>query len=157
MDAIETGNKKKIIQIDFAPMVDLGLLLITFFFFTTELSKPKAFGLHLPDKNDVTNFPQTPESTTITCTLKENGVVDFYEGNESHPLALGTVYLNGKPSLRDQLMDKRNRILQQHQTDEKYTVLIQPTPGTDYKSIVDVLDEMTINEIKKYMLLDEKQ
>lgn len=74
-------KSKKIINIDFAPMVDLGFLLITFFIFTTELSKPKAFGLHLPDKGEGT---EAPESSTIKLQLKENGIVDYYEGNEKN-------------------------------------------------------------------------
>lgn len=153
MNAIDPKGKKNI-NIDFAPMVDLGFLLITFFIFTTELSKPKAFGLHVPDESIVSDPNQAPLTQTITLQLKENGVIDYFEGKEEHPLQRGTVGLYSSPSLRDQLMDKRKRILQSHGTDSNYTVLIQPSALTSYKELIDVLDEMKINDIRKYVLVD---
>lgn len=154
MNTIESKDEKRNLRIEMAPMVDLGFLLITFFIFTTELAKPKAFGLHLPDEGEA--GVQAPLSSTITLTLKGNGAVDYLEGNTQHILAKGTTYLYGKPSLRDHLIDKRQRILEQMGNDDQYTVLIQPTTNTQYKEMVDVLDEMTINGIKKYVLLGDK-
>jgi biopolymer transport protein ExbD len=151
MNAIETNSKKKSINIDFAPMVDLGFLLITFFIFTTELSKPKAFGLHVPDEGDGT---MSPESTTITLQLKENGAIDYFEGKEKTPLRKGATHLYQQSALRTLLIDKRKRIIQQLHTDSNYTVIIQPSALTSYKEIIDVLDEMKINDIHKYVLMD---
>jgi len=153
MNAIETKGKKTI-QIDFAPMVDLGFLLITFFIFTTELTKPKAFGLHVPDDKNILDSTEASETQTITLQLKEKGVIDYFEGREEHPLQRGTVGLYAPPSLRDQLMDKRKRIMQSHGNDANYTVIIQPSALTSYKELIDVLDEMKINDIKKYVLVD---
>lgn len=153
MNVIETKGKKTI-NIDFAPMVDLGFLLITFFIFTTELSKPKAFKLSVPDDSAIIN--ETPEKSTITLVMKENGVIDYYEGFEEKPLQTGTVGLYTQPSLRDHLINKRKRIIEQVGSDSNYTVIIKPAVETSYKEIVDVLDEMQINVIKKYVLLDDK-
>jgi biopolymer transport protein ExbD len=153
MNAIETNDQKKNLQIDFAPMVDLGFLLITFFVFTTELSKPQAFKLNMPVEGGGT---QSPVSTTITLTLTGNGEINFLEGSEKHILATGKTYLYSKPSLRDQLLNKRQRIISQFGSDEQYTVLIQPTSNSSYKELVDVLDEITITDIKKYVLLADK-
>lgn len=152
MNAIET-NGKKTIRIDFAPMVDLGFLLITFFIFTTKMQESKVFGLNMP-ADGAENIAMN--SATITLTLKQNGVVDYLEGSEQHVIQKGTVALYSKPSLRDQLIDKRKRLIQQLGTDSNYTVLIQPTSFTNYKELIDVFDEMTINNIKKYVLLNEK-
>ncbi len=153
MNAIEKDNSKKDIRIDFAPMVDLGFLLITFFIFTTKMQESKAFGLHIPADGEGT---VTMNSATITLTMKQNGVIDYLEGNEQNIIQKGTVALYGKPSLRDQLINKRKRIIQQLGSDSNYTVLIQPSKFTNYKEIIDVMDEMTINDIKKYVLMDEK-
>ncbi len=156
MDAITTNNKREI-KVDFAPMVDLGFLLITFFMFTTELLKPQAFGLNVPDDKDVRVPNQTPESSTITLQMKGNGVVDYYEGMENKPIRKGTLTLYKQNSLRNHLIDKRNRILQQLNTDSNYTVLIQPNAQTSYKEMIDVMDEMKILDIRKYVLVDAKQ
>lgn len=154
MSAIESNNDQRNIRIDFAPMVDLGFLLITFFVFTTQLQQSKAFGLNMPADDD--EGTEAKLSTTITLLIKENGVIDYTEGNDEKVLKSGTVALNSKPGLRDHLIDKRKRIIQQHGSDSDYTVLIQPTTVTSYKDLVDVLDEMTINDIKKYVLMKDK-
>jgi biopolymer transport protein ExbD len=156
MDAITLGNKKEI-KVDFAPMVDLGFLLITFFMFTTELLKPQTFGLHVPNDDEVKVRNQTPASSTITLQMKGNGVLDYYEGLQHKPIQKGTLTLYKQNSLRNHLIDKRNRILQQLQTDSNYTVLIQPNAETSYKEMIDVMDEMKILDIRKYVLVDVKQ
>lgn len=153
MSSIENKNDKRTVRIDFAPMVDLGFLLITFFIYTTTLMEQKAFGLNVPADGTETN---APVSATITLSLKENGVVDYLEGNEKHILAKGTAYLYGKPSLREHLLNKRQRIISQLGTDDQYTVIIQPSANTSYKEVVDIFDEMTITDIKKYVLVDDK-
>lgn len=156
MDAINQANKRSL-NIDFAPMVDLGFLLITFFIFTTKLTEAKAFQLHVPDDTPVKTPVNTPESSTITLQLKGNGVVDYYEGFEQTPLQKGTLTLYAQNSLRTHLIDKRNRIFQKLGTDSNYVVLIEPTTKTSYKEVIDVLDEMQILAIGKYVLLDSKQ
>ncbi|MEJ8818053.1 ExbD/TolR family protein [Lacibacter sp. H407] len=153
MSAIENTNDKRAVRIDFAPMVDLGFLLITFFVFTTSLMEPKAFGLHMPEDGIET---QAPLSATITLTLLENGRIDYLEGSEAHVLTKGSTHLYQQQSLRKHLLEKRERIIEQLGSDEQYTVLIQPTSQTNYKEMVDVLDEMTITGIKKYVLLQDK-
>ncbi|RXK59148.1 biopolymer transporter ExbD [Lacibacter luteus] len=153
MAAINT-NDTRTARVDFTPMVDLGFLLITFFIFTTELSKPKAFGLHVPDDNDVLVPNQTIESATITLQMKGNGIVDYYEGFENHPIQKGSLTLYKQNSLRDHLVDKRKRIIEQLHTDSNYTVLIAPGIEASYKEIIDVMDEMRILDIRKYVLID---
>jgi biopolymer transport protein ExbD len=156
MDAINQTNKKSL-NIDFAPMVDLGFLLITFFIFTTKLTEAKAFKLNVPDDGIVDIYTNSPESATITLQLKGGGIVDYYEGFETKPLQKGTLTLYAQNSVRTHLIDKRSRIHQQMGSDSNYLVLIQPTAKTSYKEVIDVLDEMKILAIGKYVLLDEKQ
>lgn len=156
MDAINQTNKRSL-NIDFAPMVDLGFLLITFFIFTTKLTEAKAFKLNMPDDGPVEIPTNTPESATITLQLKGDGVVDYYEGFEQKPLQKGTLALYAQNSVRTHLIDKRNRIIHKLGSDTNYVVLIEPTTKTSYKEVIDVLDEMKILDINKYVLLDGKQ
>lgn len=157
MAAIDNNSDKRSLRIDFAPMVDLGFLLITFFIFTTKLTEAKAFKLNVPDDSIVDIPTNTIASGTITLQLKGNGVVDYYEGFEQNPIEKGTLSLYAQNSVRTHLIDKRNRILQKLGTDSNYVVLIEPTAKTSYKEVVDVLDEMQILAINKYVLLDGKQ
>lgn len=157
MAAIDNNSDKRSLRIDFAPMVDLGFLLITFFIFTTKLTEAKAFKLNVPDDSIIDVPTNTPESATITLQLKGNGIVDYYEGLQENPLQKGTLSLYAQNTVRKQLMDKRTRIIRQHGSDSNYTVLIEPGVKTSYKEMIDVLDEMQILAIGKYALVDAKQ
>ena len=105
------------------------------------------------DGGGLTN--DTPETQTIALQLNENGLVNYYEGKEHKLLQTGTMGLYSKPSLRDQLIDKRKRIILAIGSDLNYTVIIQPSSITSYKEMIDVLDEMKINDIRKYVLVDK--
>ena len=90
MAEIQTENSKKrgIVQfkklstrVDLTPMVDLGFLMITFFVFTTALSKPTALGLNLPaDPKNIKDFTDAPESKTLTLLLSGNEKLIYYQG-----------------------------------------------------------------------------
>lgn len=153
MNTIAPGHEQQL-RIDFAPMVDLGFLLITFFIFTTQLQQPHATQLHVPDDGDSS---LAPLSSTVQLTLKERGQIHYREGSETNVLSSGILHLYKGHELRNLLLEKRQRLLQLTGSDKQYTVLIQPTTATHYKELVDVLDEMTICGIKKYVLLDTKQ
>jgi biopolymer transport protein ExbD len=140
--------KKMSTRVDLTPMVDLGFLLITFFIFTTTMSQPTAMNLPLPkdtDKPEEQN--KAKESGALTLMLGKNDQVFYYEG------ILAPDASNFKSStmkqIRDVLIDKKKR------TPEKdLVVVIKPNKEAEYKNVVDILDEMLINDIKRYALVD---
>jgi biopolymer transport protein ExbD len=140
--------KKLSTRVDLTPMVDLGFLLITFFIFTTTMSQPTAMNLPLPkdtDKPEEQN--KAKESGALTLMLGKNDQVFYYEG------ILSPDGSNFKSStmkqIRDVLIDKKRR------TPEKdLVVVIKPNEESSYKNVVDILDEMLINDIKRYALVD---
>jgi biopolymer transport protein ExbD len=141
-------QKKVAAKVDMTPMVDLGFLLITFFIFTTTMSSPKAFKLNVPD--DTAKDEEQTEakaSGAFTILLSKDNHVYYYEG-QLLPDGSNFKSTNFK-ELRNVILDKKGR------TPEKdFVVIIKPNETSNYKNVVDVLDEMTIAEIKRYAMVE---
>ena len=56
-------QKKQVLRVDFTPMVDMNMLLITFFMFCTTLLKPQVMNITMPAKNKV----KEEEGTQSVC------------------------------------------------------------------------------------------
>lgn len=140
--------KKMSTKVDMTPMVDLGFLLITFFIFTSTMSQPTAMNLFMPkdvDKPEEQN--KVKESGAFTIMLGKNDVVYYYEGMD--PSTEGNFRSASFKTIRDEIIRKR-----QNTSSEDLVMIIKPTPDATYKNTVDILDEMTINEIKRYAMVD---
>jgi len=141
-------SKKQSTRVDLTPMVDLGFLLITFFIFTTTMSQPTAMKLFLPkdtDKPEEQN--KVKESGALTIMLgKDNGVF-YYEGTL---LPDGSNFkASNFKEIRDEIINKRKST-----SPDDFVVVIKPGPDATYKNTVDILDEMTINDVKRYAMVD---
>ena len=138
-------SKKLSTRVDLTPMVDLGFLLITFFIFTTTMSQPTAMKLNLPkdtDKPDEQN--KLKESAALTVMPAKANNVYYYEGLD--PTKIQT---SNWKTIRDVILDKKRR------TDPKdFMVIIKPTQDATYKNTVNMLDEMKIDDVKRYALVD---
>ena len=141
-------GKKLSTRVDLTPMVDLGFLLITFFIFTTTMSQATAMRLFLPkDADKPEDQNKAKESGVITILLGKDNNVFYYEGTLANNAS------NFKSSnfhdIRTVLIDKKAR------TPEKdLVVVIKPSDESTYKNVVDMLDEMAINILKRYALVD---
>jgi biopolymer transport protein ExbD len=141
-------GKKLSTRVDLTPMVDLGFLLITFFIFTTTMSQPTAMKLFLPkdtDKPEEQN--KVKASGALTIMLGKNDRVYYYEG-ELLPDASNFKSSNFK-EIRDEIINKKKST-----NPEDFVVVIKPGPEATYKNTVDILDEMTINDVKRYAMVD---
>jgi biopolymer transport protein ExbD len=137
--------KKLSTKVDMTPMVDLGFLLITFFIFTTTMAQPTAMNLFLPkdvDKPEEQN--KVKETGAFTILLGKQDQVYYYEGLDPTQLKASTF-----KGIRDEIILKKKNT-----NPEDLVMIIKPTEDATYKNTVDILDEMTINEIKRYAMVD---
>ena len=141
-------SKKLSTRVDLTPMVDLGFLLITFFIFTTTMSQPTGMKLNLPkdtDKPEEQN--KVKESGVLTLLLGKNDQVYYYEGTLA-PDASNFKSSNFK-EIRNEILSKKKS------TDPKdFVVVIKPDKDCSYKNVVDMLDEMLINDVKRYATVE---
>lgn len=151
-------NKKQSLRIDMTPMVDLGFLLITFFVFTTTLSEPKAADLFMPkESNDSLNLP---ESLALTVLLGADNRVFYYAGDFNEAIRANTIYETSYSTyegIGKAIRQKQNEI----ETSKRFPegrkgmmLLVKPTGNSNYKNVIDALDEATINDVRKYALVD---
>ena len=140
--------KKLSTRVDLTPMVDLGFLLITFFIFTTTMSQPTAMRLFLPkDTEKPEEQNKVKASGALSIMLGKNNAIYYYEG-ELLPDGSNFKSTNFK-EIRDIIINKKKS------TDPKdFVTVIKPGPEATYKNTVDILDEMTINDVKRYAMVD---
>ncbi len=164
--------KKLSTRVDMTPMVDLGFLLITFFIFTTTMSSPTTMDLFMPkdtDKEEEQN--KVKKSGALTIMLGKDDQVYYYEEKLKPDASnfLSTTF-NG---IRKIISNKKKEVIgnhihdskcpevwQKHNGDKTYcldtdlVIIIKPDTGATFKNTVDILDEMTINEIKRFAMVD---
>jgi biopolymer transport protein ExbD len=142
--------KKLSTRVDLTPMVDLGFLLITFFIFTTTMSRPKAMQLNLPyDKNSETEMPVN-EDKILSLILSDNHIY-YYKGSLHNNMQVTDYSPNG---LRNLLMHEEARLQATYGKTTGSLVLIKPTDNANYSEVIKTIDEMLINAVPSYMLLD---
>ena len=178
------GKQKKMnIRVDFTPMVDMNMLLITFFMLCTSLSKPQTMEISMPSNDkDITEeqMNKVKASQALTLLLGDEGKLYYYEGEpdyKDYSSLKETTY--DADGLRALLLRKnydavmKVRELKQKKanleiTDEECkkqisevksgkdtpTVIIKATDKSTYKNLIDALDEMQICSIGKYVIVD---
>lgn len=153
-------GKKLSTRVDLTPMVDLGFLLITFFIFTTTMSQPTAFKLFLPDDKVIPDEQnKAKESGVLTIMMGADNHIYYYEGQlKSDGSNFLSASYNGENSIREIILKKkadvRSRSRDTENPEKDFVVVIKPSAECNYQNVVDILDEMAINVVKKYALVD---
>ena len=177
------GEQKKFnIHVDFTPMVDMNMLLITFFMLCTSMSKPQTMEISMPRKDLLNEQEQNKvkASKAITILLGKEGKVYYYVGEPNYDdpdlLKETDFSSNGLRALllgRNRFVVQKIRELKQKRanleiTNEEYmkqsseirkdkdspVVLIKATDFASYKNLIDALDEMQICNIGRYAIMD---
>ncbi|MFV8352366.1 ExbD/TolR family protein [Flavobacterium sp. XS1P32] len=140
-------SKKSNSKVDLTAMVDLAFLLITFFMLTTTLSKPQSMPLGLPDlEDDPTDVPiKVDENRTLTVLLGDNDKMVYYMGLLATPIAGPKDISYGKEGIRKELLKRKLSVVEfTGNKDKGLIVIIKPSKKSNYRNLVDILDEMAI-------------
>jgi len=182
--------KKLSTRVDMTPMVDLGFLLITFFVFTATMSTPTTLDLNMPkDVDDDKKKTEVKQSGVLTLMLGKGNQVYYYEGQLQVAEGVNNFKQTTMKGIRQIIIDKKTEVISRFNPatvdpksceDEKtaakkkgdpnwekacqdmdFVVIIKPDEEATYKNTVDILDEMTINKVKRYamvkLLKEEKE
>ena len=133
------NNKKLVIVV--AGILIVVVFVVSSFVWSARISEPVAMHLLLPKE---TGKIFVKSEGTMTVLLLNSGKVFYYCGND---IKSGEQITFSK--LRNVLLEKKKAA-----ATANFNVIIKPSDNTDYKKVVDALDEMLINEIKTYSMLE---
>ncbi|MFD1604980.1 ExbD/TolR family protein [Flavobacterium artemisiae] len=153
-------SKKLNSRIDLTAMVSVSFLLIIFFMVVGELSKPKIMDLSLPDYDGSTcgrfgGCGAGTEHRLITVLLDKNDKIIMYNGFLDYPLQAPKEIEYGKNGIRKELQSQKRRIFDFYgDASRGPIVMIKPSKKSNFKNLVDILDEMAISRIDTYVVVD---
>jgi biopolymer transport protein ExbD len=129
---IPTGGGKRgrrvSIHIDMTPMVDVIILLLIFFFMTSQFKEPAAVEVKLPKLGAGEKFIKVKESNVLTVKVDDAGDVSI----------LDVYNRDGKPVSLEELGDY---IGSAQQRNPELITIIDVSPRAKYSDMIDVLDE----------------
>lgn len=169
-----THQKKIQLRVDFTPMVDMNMLLVTFFMIATTMIKPQTMKITMPEKEG----PRTeiPKSKAFTMFLGKNHQVYYFEGEPNtkkinylartnfSPEGVRKLLLNKNAAIVAQVEELKHMKNQMKISKEEFNkevtklkedapiVMIKPLDNSTYNDMVSALDEMLISNIGKYMV-----
>ena len=168
----KSKQKKMTVRVDFTPMVDMNMLLITFFMLCTTLSKPQTMEISMPSNDkDITENQKSmvKASQAITLLLGADNKLYYYEGEPSYGAdGLRAVLLQKNAVAVNKVRELKQQKLDLKITDDEFkkqvseiksgkdtpTVIIKATDDASYMNLIDALDEMQICNIGKYVITD---
>lgn len=167
------------LRVDFTPMVDMNMLLITFFMFCTTLAAPQVMDIVMPTKETPeTGGNEYPESKTISLLLGENDKIYYYLGKpdfgnpsslkQTNLQDLRSILLERNAGIVAQIHSLKQQKANQEISDETFKskiseikkskegqlVIIKPTKVSNYNSLIETLDEVQICNISRYAIVE---
>ncbi len=136
-------------------LLGIIVLVVGFFLYTTRKSKAETMMLSIADnKPDSLNLflPKEDNESRTKYTKVENALSLILLGNDMIYGYIGNNIASGKPYNYTEIRDIIKQESAKH-SPEKFVVIIKPEETATYKNTVDILDEMTINQIKRYAIV----
>ncbi|HVF80326.1 MAG TPA: biopolymer transporter ExbD [Flavisolibacter sp.] len=151
---LQSSSKRKLLplRIDMTPMVDLGFLLITFFILTTSMAEPNTIKLVMP-----ANGKPTPvkKSKTLTALLDRDKVY-LYQGEWKQAEVTNTI-LESDYNIRTgfgNFIRLKQKQMEAKGEKEDLLLIIKPLPSSSYQNIITALDEVLLNNLHHYAVVD---
>ncbi|KAF2513948.1 ExbD/TolR family protein [Flavobacterium foetidum] len=150
-------------RVDLTAMVSVSFLLIIFFMVVGELSKPKIMDLSLPD-NEWTgtgNYScyKGVENRIITIMLDENDEIIMHKSIFDYPEIAPKKIEFGSNGIRKELKKIQTSILNYSASMGKPNrgaiVIVKPSKKSNFKNLVDILDEIAIAGIDTYSIVND--
>lgn len=142
------GPKSRGVHIDMTPMVDVIMLLLTFFMLTTTLSAPQLMKVSLP-KGDVKDKVKVDMGNVLFIRVSELGNVYFSEGrSDGSESELRKIAINNVANELEKLYNQNNNLL----------LLLKFDRKMKYKVMSDIFDEISRAKIdKRYSFVKMEQ
>ena len=104
------AQKKMSIHVDFTPMVDMNMLLITFFMLCTTMIKSQTLQITLPTNEKVEqqdmNKAKESEAITLIVTTERDAQGNIRKDDDGKPMNI-VYYYEGQPNVADEDNDGR--------------------------------------------------
>ncbi len=176
--------KKQSTRVDMTPMVDLAFLLLTFFVLTATFSKPKSMELTFPAPPPPGQEPIEIKNGITFLLTKDDRIFyyegQFRAADEEKGKKTTLSELNFSQSSLHKFLLEKNKAMQdqikaleeQHKKNqladttfkrmvkevkankESFTYLIKTDDKATYKNVIDIIDELNINVVGKYVMVD---
>jgi biopolymer transport protein ExbD len=124
------------IRIDMTPLVDVAFLLLTFFMYTTSMSRPQTMEINLPPDKEVK--VEIAESNLLTMRVNDKGEMFWNTGIEA-PKRLDPATL--RAFLRERV-----------QTNPKLVVLLKIERTAKYNRMVNLIDDFSVCRVERFSL-----
>jgi biopolymer transport protein ExbD len=147
-------------RIDLTAMVSVSFLLIIFFMVNAELSKAKMMDLGFPEGGCYFGGCVVNPDRIITVLLDDKDKIIRYQGLLEIPVEKPKTYDYGENGIRQELL-KKNKAIREALTAnginerQGLIVIIKPSKKSNFKNLVDILDEMEITNINTYSIIND--
>lgn len=133
-------KKSKVgVRIDMTPMVDVIMLLLTFFMLTTTLAMPQVMQINLP-KGDQEDKVKVDMGNVLYVRVSEKGNIYFSQG-----ISNGT---EGSPE-NISFPNMKSKLEQLYAANNNLLILLKFDRKMKYNTMVDILDEINKAKIEK--------
>jgi biopolymer transport protein ExbD len=118
------------------PLVDVAFLLLTFFMFTTSMSRPQTMEINLPPDPQVN--VEIAESNLLTLRVDENSKIYWAVGIQA--------------SEKIEFANLRNFLRERATANPKLVTLVKIDRKSKYETMVNIMDELNLANITRFSL-----